>query len=141
MHMETIKLKREKENFNQNIEYKIYIDNQEITRLKNGEKKVIEINEKAEFLEAKINSGLSQKLPIDNLSSNQVIVISGNRFRNKYLKFAGALIPLISLTFILKHDYQIIKVIGGIIFIAYLLFIIYVLTFEKRKWINLQLEN
>ena len=61
--------------------------------------------------------------------------------QNKYLKFSGAIISLISLTFILKHDNQIIKIIGGIFSITYLLFIIYVLIFEKRKWINLRLLN
>ena len=139
--MRRIKIKRKNETFNQNIDYKIIVDSEQVTRLKNGEEKIIEINEKAKYLEAKINSGRSQKLAIDNLKSDQEILVSGNRFKNKYLKYAGALIPLISLTFILKHDYEIIKIIGGVIFVLYVIFIINVLTFQKRKWIDLRLIN
>lgn len=139
--MSTIKIKREEENFNQNLDYIIYVDRREIARLKNGEEKTIEINENAQYLEAKIRSGSSKKLALENLSSNQKILISGNRFRNKYLKYAGAIIPIISLTFILKHEYEIIKVLGGILFVTYLLLIIFILIFQKRKWIELRLIN
>jgi len=141
MHMRRIKIKRENETFNQNIDYKIFVDNAQVTRLKNGEEKIIELNEKAKYLEAKINSVGSQKLAIDNLKFDNEILVSGDRFRNKYVKYAGALIPLISLTFIFKHNYEIIKIIGGVIFVSYLLFIIIVLTFQKRKWIDLRLIN
>lgn len=139
--MSTIKIKREEESFNQNLDYIIYVDRREIARLKNGEEKTIEINENAQYLEAKIRSGSSKKLALENLSSNQKILISGNRFRNKYLKYAGAIIPIISLTFILKHEYEIIKVLGGILFVTYLLLIIFILIFQKRKWIELRLIN
>lgn len=139
--MRKIKIIREHENFNQDFDYKIFVDNVQITKLRNGEEKLIKLNENTEFLEVKINSGASKKLPLRNLKSGQEILVSGDRFKNKYLKYAGALFPLISLTFILKHNYEIIKILGGVIFVTYLLFIIFVLIFQKRKWIMLQLIN
>ena len=135
-----LKLKRENEDFNQNFEYKILIDNKEFTRLKNGEEKIIEIEENAQYLEVKINSGFSEKLSIENLSSDQKIKISGNRFRNKYFKYSGALLPLIGLPFILNDD-KTIKTISAILFAIYILFILYIGIFQKRKWINLRLIN
>ena len=139
--MRKIKIKRENEAFNQNFDYKILIDNELVTSLKNGEEKIIEFSENARYVEAKINSGTSKKLAIDNLNSDQKILVAGDSFRNKYLKYAGALIPLIALTFILRHQYEIIKILGGIIFASYLLFIMYVLIFQKEKWLHLKIVD
>lgn len=137
--MLTLKLKREKENFNQNFDYIICVDKQEITRLKNGEEKTIDINENAQYLEAKINYGSSEKLQIKDLKSNQIIEVTGNKFRNKYFKYSGALLPIIGFPFIINDKYELIKIITGVLFFAYLIVILYIGLFQKRKWLNLQL--
>ena len=139
--MPRVKIKRKQESFNQNIEYKVFVDKAQVTGLKNGDEKMIEFNEDAKYLKVKIPSGSSAKLSINKLKSDQDILVYGDRFRNKYLKYAGALIPLISLTFILNHNYDLIKILGGIILLGYLLFIIFVLLFQKNKWIHLQINN
>ena len=60
-----------------------------------------------------------------------MIRISANRFKNKYLKYTGVPIPLISFSFILQYEYVTLKLIGGDILITYLLFLMYVQLFEK----------
>ncbi len=134
-----IKLIRKRESFNKHIDYQIFVDNQKITVLKYGEEKILEFEKEAQFLVVKIESGSSEKLAVDELETGQVIEISGNRFKNKYLKYAGALIPLLGLPFILNIDYKIIKIVGGILLSIYLFFISYMLIFERRKWLKLKL--
>lgn len=136
-----MKIRRKQESFNQHIGYKVFVDNLKVTELKNGEEKIIEFDEDARYLEVKITSGSSEKWALNKIKSGQEILVFENRFRNKYLKYAGALIPMISLTFILKHNYELIKILGGIIFILYLLFIIFLLFFKRNKWIHLQIVN
>ena len=134
-----IRIIRKKEGFNKNIDYQIFVDGQKITSLKYAEEKILEFKEESQFLQAKMVSGSSEKLAVDKLETGQVIEISGDRFKNKYLKYAGALIPLIGLPFILNMDYKLIKTIGGVLLIVYLLFIAYMLIFHRRKWLKLKL--
>ncbi|SDS39638.1 hypothetical protein SAMN04487764_2123 [Gillisia sp. Hel1_33_143] len=136
-----IKLTREKENYNKNLEYKVFIDKQEIAHLKNGDSQIIKLKTKAHYLEVRFNSGSSEKIRVDNLKADQELLISGNNFRNKYLKYAGALIPLIGLSFVLKHNYDFIKQVGIFIFVSYCLILIYILIFQKRKWIDIELKD
>ena len=137
--MRRIKIIRKKEGFNKNIDYQIFVDGRKITSLKYAEGKTLEFNEETQFLQVKTVSGSSEKLAIDKLDSNQIIEVSGSSFKNKYLKYAGALIPLMGLPFILNRDYQVIKIVGGILLIVYLLFIAYILIFHRRKWLKLEL--
>ncbi|WP_300436206.1 hypothetical protein [Christiangramia sp.] len=81
--MRRIKIIRKKENFNRNIDYKIFVDGQKITSLKYAEVKTLEFNEETQFLQVKMVSGSSEKLAIDKLDSNQIIEVSGSTFKNK----------------------------------------------------------
>ncbi|GAA4311888.1 hypothetical protein GCM10023115_32260 [Pontixanthobacter gangjinensis] len=139
--MQEIIVKRSKEDFNKNHAYKIFIDRQEITRLMSGEEKLIRLHENAQFVEARMASGRSNRIAVENIGLGQRIMISGNRWRSKYLKYAGILIPLISLSFILNHKMEALKIIGGLVFITYILLIIYLLAFQRSKWLVLKLED
>lgn len=137
--MRRIKIIRKKEGFNKNIDYQIFVDGQKITSLKYAEGKTLEFNEGIQFLQAKMVSGSSEKLAIDKLNSNQIIEVSGSSFKNKYLKYAGALISLMGLPFILNLDHELIKITGGVLLVVYLIFIAYMLIFQRRKWLKLKM--
>lgn len=137
--MRTLRVSRPQEKYNHNLKYKILIDGYEITRLANGEQKLIQLQDNAKVLQASFSSGYSKKLLITDLAMNKNLVVSGNAFKSKYLKFAGAILPLLGLTFILKHDYQIITILGSVSFVAYLLLVAYILIFQRRNWLNIRL--
>jgi len=136
--MQTLKIRRPKENFNENIDYKILIDGIKVASLKNGEEKLISINENSKSIVAKINSGSSENLRIDKISENKIIQVYGNEFMNKYLKYFGLIFPVLGLTFILDHDYELIKLIGKVLFGLAILLVIYILIFMKEKWLILK---
>ncbi len=136
--MPTIKIKRKTENFNENVDYKILVDGILITRLKNGEEKLIEVSENSKYISATLGSGRSEKLTIDNISEKETINVSGNEFMNRYLKYYGVIFPLLGLTFILDHDYELIKLIGKILFGILLLIAVYILIFMNKKWLILK---
>jgi len=136
--MPIIKIKRKTENFNENVDYKILVDGILITHLKNGEEKLIELNENSKYISATLGSGKSEKLPIDNITEKETINVSGNEFMNRYLKYYGVVFPLLGLTFILDHNYGIIKLIGKILFGIFLLIAVYILIFMNKKWLILK---
>ena len=136
--MMKIKIKRPEENFNTEQKYAILIDGKKVSELKNGEEKIIQLSKDAEILEAKVRSGSSEKLSVSEISENETLEISGEKWRNSYGKYAGALIPLIGLSIVLNHDYPILKIIGLIVLLLYVSMIIYILGFQKRKWLQLK---
>lgn len=107
--------------------------------MKYAEEKILEFNEGTQFLQAKMASGCSEKLAIDRLDSNQFIEVSGSTFKNKYLKYAGALTPLMGLPFILNLDHELIKITGGVLLVVYLIYMAYMLIFQRRKWLKLKM--
>ncbi|HSM63853.1 MAG TPA: hypothetical protein VK833_07955, partial [Gillisia sp.] len=104
--MQTIKIRRPKETFNENIKYKIIVDGVIVGRMKNGEEKTLTISENGKTLIAEMHSGKSNKIDIENFSNDQTIQVSGNEFMNKYLPYYGPILSFSALIFILDHDYD-----------------------------------
>jgi len=106
--------------------------------LKNGEEKLIELSENSKYISAPLGSGKSEKLTIDNITEKDTINVSGNEFMNRYLKYYGVIFPLLGLTFILDHNYELIKLIGKILFGIFLLIAVYILIFMNKNWLILK---
>ena len=100
--MKKIKIIRPEENFNKGVNYAILINGEKITELKNGEEMILQLTEDAKFLETTIRTGSSEKFPVAALSNNNTIEVSGEKWRNIYGKYAGALIPLIGLSSVIR---------------------------------------
>ena len=84
--MKKITFKRPKESFNQGISYKIFVGNNLLIELKNGEKKTIEIPTEFEnkSIKAKIQKWWgSENIELNSLSENETLNIKGNKFLNK----------------------------------------------------------
>lgn len=136
--MQTIKIRRPKESFNQTIKYKILVDGEIVGLIKNGEEKILTIKDDGKTLSAKILSGRSNKIELKNFSKDQSIQIYGNSFMNKYLKYYGLIFPILGLSFILSHDYELLKLIGKIFFGIALLIAVSILIFMNQKWLILK---
>ncbi|PTB97255.1 hypothetical protein C9994_03780 [Marivirga lumbricoides] len=138
--MKKITLNRPKESFNKNCSYEILVGKKYLTDLKNGEEKTIEIpNEfKTESLKAKIQWCGSEKMELRNLTGNEKIVVSGNKFLNRKMPLFGAMFPLIGLMF---FNLKIVpKNIGIGIFIIFLIAIVGTITIWRNKWLNIKTE-
>ncbi len=57
---------------------------------------------------------------------------------NRYLKYFGLIFPIFGLTFILDHEYELVKLIGKVLFGLSLLIVVYILTFMNKKWLILK---
>lgn len=136
--MKNITIKRPVENFNKEVKYAILINGEKVTDLSNGEEKTLQLTNEAEILQAKIQSGSSKKFSVAAISENNTIEVSGEKWRNAYGKYAGALIPLIGLSIVLNHNYPMLKIAGGIVLLLYIFLLIYMLKFQKRKWLRLR---
>ena len=133
--MKTIRLTRPKERFNSNCSYKIFINDRLITTLKNGEDKVIDVNESiSNSLQAKIQWCGSKKITTDSLKNNETIQISGNVLFNRYLLIFTSLIPI---TGILIAQNRETKTLGLILIVIVLILLIGTLTIWKNHWIDL----
>lgn len=133
--MKTIRLTRPKERFNSNCSYKIFINDRLITTLKNGEDKVIDVNESiSNSLQVKIQWCGSKKITTDSLKNNETIQISGNVLFNRYLLIFTSLIPI---TGILIAQNRETKTLGLILIVIVLILLIGTLTIWKNHWIDL----
>jgi len=138
--MKKITIHRPKESFNKNCSYQILVGQRALTELKNGEEKIIEIPTelKNETLKAKIQWCGSEKMELRNLTGDEKIVVSGNKFLNRKMPLFGAMFPLIGLMF---FNLKIVpKNIGIGIFIIFLIAIIGTITIWKNKWLNIKTE-
>jgi|GEM_PF-1238105 len=142
--MKKITFKRAKESFNQGISYKIFIDENKLTELNNGEKKTIEIPK--EFKNLSIKAKMygwwgSKRIDLKSLSANETVNIKGNKFLNVKSIFIVLLLPLTGpLMFGYGRDYPIIKNIGIILFIVLIAFAIGILVIWKNRWLEMKTE-
>ena len=139
--MKKITLHRPKESFNKNCSYEIQIGKKTLTELKNGEEKIIEIpvEYENETLKAKIQWCGSEKMELRNLTENDKIIVSGNKFLNKRLPLFGAMFPLTGIM-IFSTNNIISKNIGIGILIFFLIGLVGTLTIGKNKWLKLEKE-
>ena len=137
--MKKITLKRPKESFSKNSVYKILLDGKEFTELKNNEEKTLEISENSKFIKAKLLWTSSKTIALKK--NKNTIIITGNKFLNKIAPFSGGIIILFSLSFILDHQYNLIKYIGITLTIITIIFFIAILTIWKDKWLNIKYES
>ena len=139
--MKKITLHRPKESFNKNCSYEIQIGKKTLTELKNGEEKIIEIpNEfRDERLKAKIQRCGSEKMELRNLTGNEKIIVSGNKFLNRKLPLFGAMFPLTGIM-IFNTNNIISKNIGIGVLILFLIGLVGSLTIGKNKWLKLEKE-
>jgi len=136
--MQTIKIRRPKETFNEDIKYKIIVDGAIVGRMKNGEEKTLTISDNAKTLIAENNSGKSNKIEIENISNDQIIQVTGNEFMNKYLPYYGPIVSFAALIFLLDHEYDNIRMFGKALFGLGVLVAVYVLIFRRKNWLKLK---
>ncbi len=140
--MKTITLKRPKENFNQNLTHKIFIGDKKMAELKNGEEKVIKISDTDgdNFLKAKMYGWFgSKKVALKQLPQNESLTISGNKFLNRIAPFAGPILTVSGMMWVLSNN-DFIKYFGLGLFIIWLLISIWILTFGGNNWLNIKKE-
>lgn len=137
--MKKITLHRPKENFNKNCSYEIIVGEKSLTELKNGEEKIVEIPKELEneSLKAKIQCCGSGKIELQDISDNEKITISGNKFLNRKLPLFGAMFPLTGII-IFSNNNIIAKNIGIGILILFLIGLIGTLTVGRNKWLKLK---
>ncbi len=137
-----ITFKRPKENFNQNLTYKIFIGDKKVTELKNGEEKVIEIPDENEnmFLKAKMYGWFgSKKVVLKQLPQNESLIISGSKFLNRIVPFVGPILIVSGMMWVLSNN-DFIKHFGLGLFVVWLLVAIWVLTFGGNNWLYIKKE-
>ena len=140
--MKKITLKRPKESFNQSLSYKVFLGTNQLTELKNGEEKTIELQ--PEFENDRIKATIqrwwgSEKIELTSLTENETLNIKGNKFLNKRAIFIGALLPITgALMFGFGRDNLVIKNIGIGLFISILFFAIGILTIGHNKWLKIE---
>ncbi|RLD86210.1 MAG: hypothetical protein DRJ07_01315 [Bacteroidetes bacterium] len=140
--MKKITLKRPKENFSQNLTYKVFIGDKKLIELKNEEEKVIEIHSEDEnnFLKAKMYWWFgSKKVALKKLPQNESLTISGNKFLNRIAPFVGPILTVSGMIWILSNN-DFIKHFGLGLFITWLLIAIWILTFGGNNWLNIKKE-
>jgi len=139
--MRKITLHRPKESFNKYCSYEILVGKKSLTKLKNGEEKIIEIPNGLdnESLKAKIQWCGSEKMELKNISENEKIIVSGNEFLNRYLPLFGALIPITGvLMFGYGRESTMNYYIGVGLLISILLYVILALTIGRNKWLRIE---
>ncbi len=140
--MNKIILKRPKEIFNQGITYKVYVGNNLLTELKNGEEKTIEIPSEPEnqSIRAKMFGWFgSKRIDLNSLSENDTLHVKGNKFLNTRAIFITALLPLTGfLMFGYGRENMVVKNIGIGLFVLILLFVFGTLTIGRNKWLNIE---
>jgi len=140
--MKKITFKRPKESFNQGLSYKIFIGNNKLTELKNGEEKPVEVA--TELENEQITATIqrwwgSGKMELNSLSENETLNIKGNKFLNKRAMFIIALLPLTgALMFGYGRENLVIKNIGIGLLISILIFVIGILTIGRNKWLKIE---
>ncbi|WP_010232578.1 hypothetical protein [Gillisia marina] len=139
--MPTVKIVRPKEKFNEDLIYKIIVDDVIIGRIKNGEEKTLTFNKNGKTLLAEMNSGKSNKIEIGHLKNDQIVEITGNEFMSKYLPYYGPALSFSALIFLLDHKYENIQMFGKVFFSLGVLIAIYVLIFRRKKWLKLKIVN
>ena len=140
--MEKIIFKRPKENFNQGVTYKIYVGNNMLCELKNGEEKTIEISSELENkpIKAKMYGWFgSEQIELNSLPENRILNVKGNKFLNKRAYLIPALLPLTGvLMFGYGRENMLVKNIGIGLFILILIFVAGALTIGRNKWLNIE---
>ena len=140
--MKSVTLIRPKDDFNQGISYKIYVGNNLLNELKNGEEKTIEIPSELEeqSLKAEVYkwSG-SERIELRSLSDRERLYVKGNKFLNTktlfiivFLNFMGILI------FGYGKENIIVKNIGLGLSTLSILFIFGIIVFGRNKWLNIK---
>lgn len=140
--MKTVTFKRPVESFSQNLTYKVFIGDKKLTELKNGEEKLIEIPSENEnmLLKAKMYGWFgSKKVVLSQLSQNESLTISGNKFLNRIAPFVGPIITVSGMMWVLSNN-DFIKHFGLGLFITWLLIAIWILTFGGNNWLNIKKE-
>lgn len=131
--MKKIILRRPLERVNKNFTYAILIENQKVAEIQNGEEKSIEISKYSNNLQlrAKIHWCGSEKIDLNTIENNQIIIIRSNRFLNRTLPIATMILFLGS---ILLDNLNIIsEVFLYFTFIVYILVIIFTTAFFSNK--------
>lgn len=131
--MKQVTIKRPLESLNNNCAYAIIISGNKIAEIRNGETKVIEVNDVSKEIQAKISWCGSNKLNVEN--GENEIEITGNKFFNKWLPFSGSLLVILGLTFTINHEIAQLKTLGIVLMILYVFFLIGTLTIWKNKWL------
>lgn len=138
--MKTVIFKRPVESFSQNLSYKVFIGDKKLTELKNGEEKLIEISSENEnmFLKTKMYWWFgSKKVALSQLSQNESLTISGNKFLNRIAPFVGPILTVSGMIWVLSNN-DFIKHFGLGLFVVWLLIAIWILTFGGNKWLNIK---
>ena len=140
--MKKITFKRPKESFNQGVSYKLYIGNNMLNELKNGEEKTIEIPSELEnkSIKVKIYGWYgSERIELKSLSEKDSLIIKGNKFLNKKSIFIIALLPLTgSLMFGYGRENMVVKNIGIGLFFLLLILAFGILIIGRNKWLNIE---
>ena len=134
--MKNIVLKRPQEKFNKNCAYQIYLNDKILTTLKNGEEKVVKINDSSDsgFLKAKIHWCGSPKIALNTIEEYDSIEFVGNKIFNRYLLILSPLILIIGLLIGKNSE---VKNFGPGLMVIVLILLIGSITVWKNNWINL----
>ena len=134
-----LKLKRPTETYNQLFSYQIYLGDQPIAKLKNGEEIIVEIpdSDESPCLYAKIQWCRSRKIPIDEFNIHKPILVRGDRFLNHDVPLFGALIPILGIGLIINMG-TILQMVSLILIILLVLFMVGAFVLKRNNWIKLE---
>jgi hypothetical protein len=138
--MRKIKIKRPLEGFNKNCSYRIFIGNEKMIELRNGEERTVEINAKSEFLKGKIHWCGSKKIKLADEKIEEIFEIHGNKFLNRKFQIL-AVAFLFASSFAMNSKSEVLKNIGIVSLIILLAFVIAALTIGRNKWLNIRSIN
>jgi hypothetical protein len=141
--MRHIEIERPKEYFNQNCSYDIKVGNRILAKLKNGEKKTIEIPAELQntTIQAKIQWCGSKKFDLSKFSENEKIIISGNKLLNKKLPLLSAIIPLFGVLIFTNNKSIFFKNMGIAFLLLFIIALISLLTVYRNNWLKLTTEK
>jgi hypothetical protein len=134
-----LKLKRPIEPYNQIFSYQIYLDDQPIANLKNGEEVIIKVPETDEpiCLYAKFQWCRSRKIPINELNTHKPILVRGDRFLHHDIPLFASLFPIFGIGIIVSSN-SILQLISLCLIAFLVLFILGALLIKRNNWIKLE---
>lgn len=140
--MKTLSIKRPHENFNTFSTYGLFVGNNKIAELKNGEEKSIEIptEQENEQLYAKILWCGSTKINVSNIEPNTTLTVVGSKFLNRRMPFIVGLFPMVGVI-IFTGTSQLTKNIGIAVLVLFFVFLVGTITFGRNKWLRVEARN
>ena len=142
--MKKLILVRPNEIFNKNYSYEIFVGNEKLTELKNGEEKVVEIpNELANAeLRAKIQWCGSKNHNLSGFKNGEKISICGSDLLNRKGIWIISILPITgALIFGYGREYPMIKYLGIGLFFLILFFAFWGMIIAKNKWLRIEKIN